>query len=235
MKKPIGIFRVLSIDDLDETARLLKKYSPSDAYDILNDRLKEKARGQEGRRKLINNLMAVWGNGKNEPLKYQKKAIETYSSLSQDEQKVMHYLLALIAFPLLAFEAKLAGTYLMMIDTITSKTFMNEVMNVYGNSSTVTRSVSNGFGILRELGFLKQVKPGVYSLGDKQITVTSSILKELIVFSALANSKADTLTLDSINKDKTFFGLDFIITHKDIESDIFEIVIERTDIYVKLV
>lgn len=235
MKKAVGIFRVLSLENLDETARLLKKYSPSDVYDILNDRLKEKAQGAEGRRKLINNLMKIWGNGKSKPFNYQIEAIEIYDSLSSEEQKAMHYLLALIAFPFLAYEAKLAGRYLMIMDTITSKTFMNEMINAYGNSGTITRSVSNGFGMLREFGFIDQVKPGVYSLGREQIIVNSPILKKYIVLAALANANGDTLTLEAINADKTFFGLDFTIHSRDLQSHTFEIVVERTQTYVKLI
>ncbi|WP_028274685.1 hypothetical protein [Atopococcus tabaci] len=232
-KKTIGLFRVLTVEDLDRTARLLKKYSPQDAYDILNEKLMEKAPGDVGRRKLVNNLMMIWGNGKKEPANYQKKAMEVYNELPKEEQLVLHYLLALIAFPFLTFEARLAGKYLGLMDTVSSKVFMDEVMNKYGNSGTITRSVSNGFGILREFGFLKKEKAGRYSLGNQRIIVKSTLLKNYIVLAALLNTDSDTLSLEAVQHDKMFFGLDFILYSSDLDPNMFEVTSDRVHTYIK--
>lgn len=234
MKKTVGLFRVLTFEDLDLTARLLNNYEPKDVYDILNEKLSVKAKGSVGRRKLINNLMMVWGNGQKKPAEYQRHAMKAYLDMKKDEQIVLQYLMMLIAFPFLAFEATFAGKYLRLHNVITSKTFNYEVLNAYGNSDTIKRSITNGLGILREFGFLTQIKPGTFNFSGIKIDVKSNILKNYIALAVMSNTQNEYLTIDLINNNSMMYGLEYYIESSELAQDLFEVSNERLDTYIKI-
>lgn len=234
MKKSVGLFRALRFEDLDKTAELLLKYSPMDAYDILDDILASTIKGKEGRRKVINNLMCVWGNGKKPPSELQMKVMERYSESSHDEKVVFQILMVYLAFPFFAEAVGIIGKYLRMSDELQSKTLMNEIRNIYGITETVQKGVISVLGSLANWGILITDKQGHYEYQGKKIMIADEFGKNVLIYAVLAHAEAEYLTLEVINNQAGFFMIEYIIGSSDVIFDDLEVLRERLDTFVKV-
>ena len=63
MKKMVGLFRVMTFEELDKAAEVMVKYSPTDAYQILDETFAKTVKGDTFRRKALNNL-SIYFRGK---------------------------------------------------------------------------------------------------------------------------------------------------------------------------
>jgi hypothetical protein len=233
-KKAVGMFRTLSFENLNFTAGLFRKHDATDVYYILDEALTKTIHGKEGRRKLINNLMSVWGNGRQARSPYQVIANDIYPLLHRDEQIVMNYLMIIAAFPFFGDTACLIGKYQRLVDMISSKTITNEIFALYGTSGTVVRSISNNIGTLTNLDLLVRVKPGTYAFPSTRIVITSPEVKEFMAFIALVASKSDATTLNMLNNNPLFWGLQYHFQATDFSHSKFRLQVERSETYIEL-
>ncbi|MCA9765534.1 MAG: hypothetical protein KC455_03855 [Carnobacterium sp.] len=234
MKKSVILFRSLQFEDLDNTAKLLLKYSSTDTYDILDEKLSGRIKGKEGRRKVINNLMRVWGNGKKTHCELQSKVIERYVVSSYNDKIVFQILMTYLTIPFFAEALGIVGRYFRMSDKVQSKTILNEVRNRYGITETVKKGSLALLGSLTNWGILETNKKGQYSYEGNKIEIRNRFLKNLLVKSILTHSEAEYISLEAINNQAGFFMFDYLITGTDIEFKDIEVLRERSHTFVKL-
>ncbi|MFQ9330412.1 MAG: hypothetical protein ACLR2T_09370, partial [Streptococcus sp.] len=162
MKKMVGLFRVMTFEELDKAAEVMVKYSPTDAYQILDETFAKIIKGDTFRRKALNNLMNVWGNGQKPLSDFQEKVLKQYAISNYDEKKTLQVLMLLYSFSFFSDTINIIGKYLRMQDTFQSKTIMEEVRSTYGMTETVNKGLLTVLGSLVDWGFLLRSKPGVY-------------------------------------------------------------------------
>src|SRR5699024_6301693 len=132
MKKNIGLFRVMTFEELNMTANLLNKFNPKDAYDILDENLSKDIEGETFRRKAINNLTNTGGNGQKPITSFKKKVLEVYSESSDQEKLTLQVLMMYYSFSFFADTTEIIGNYIRMKSDFQSKNIINEIRNIYG-------------------------------------------------------------------------------------------------------
>lgn len=234
MKKNIGLFRVMTFEELNMTANLLNKFNPKDAYDILDENLSKDIEGETFRRKAINNLTNTWGNGQKPLTSFQKKVLEVYSESSDQEKLTLQVLMMYYSFSFFADTTEIIGNYIRMKSDFQSKNIINEIRNIYGIRETVNKGVLSVIGTLTNWGFLDKETKGRYSVSNKRIYLGNKFGKNLLVLAILTHSEKEYITLESINSTSRFFMLDYQIDEKDIIFDNLEIIRDRNDIFIKM-
>ncbi|SPC38242.1 hypothetical protein [Latilactobacillus fuchuensis] len=234
MKKTIGLFRVMNYEELDKAAELMLRYSPKEAYEILDEILMQYIAGATFRRKALNNLTKVWGNGQKSLNKYQISVLQKYPEVSSEERIAMQLLMTLYSFPFFSDVVTIIGKYIRMNDNFQSKTIMEEIRNTYGMTETVSKGGLSVLGTLVNWGFLRTDKNGKYDLTGKKIKIENEFIKNMIVYASLANSDAEYISLESINNHSGLFMFDFNINSSDIIFNNIEMIRERSDVFVKL-
>lgn len=234
MKKMVGLFRVMTFEELDKAAEVMVKYSPTDAYQILDETFAKTVKGDTFRRKALNNLMKVWGNGQKPLSDFQEKVLERYAISNYDEKKSLQVLMMLYSFSFFSDTINIIGKYLRMQDTFQSKTIMEEVRSTYGMTETVNKGVLTVLGSLVDWGFLFRSKPGVYELTKDKILITDEFIKNVLIRSILAHTDAEYLPLEIINNQAGLFMFDYQVSRLEVHLDDLNVLRERTDTFIGL-
>lgn len=234
MKKTVGLFRVMMYEELDKTAELMLRYSPKDAYEILDEVLSQSISGNTFRRKALNNLTKVWGNGKKPLSEFQIEVLKKYAEASIEEKSALQILMTFYSFPFFSDTITVIGKYVRMNDIFQSKTIMREIHNSYGMTETVNKGVLTVLGTLVNWEVLTTDKKGQYALTGRKIKIVDEFIKNVMMHSILVHSEAEYVPLELINTQSGLFMLEYSITSSDINFDGIEVIRERVDTFVKL-
>ncbi len=235
VKKSIGLFRPLRFDDIDLTAKLLNDYSVVDAFEILNEKLAPEFTGDVARRKLINNLTKVWGNGKVELPAFNKTVVEEYLKSNRTDKVIIQYLMMYKQFPFFIDVAQLTGKTVRMKDEFTSTNIMNEIFGMYGTTGTVRHGVGSALGTMANLDILKRENnQGKYSYTEDKLAIHTPLQINLLVDAVLSNSDHEYVSTDAINERLSLFPLEYTIFTTELDENLFEVLHERTELFVKL-
>lgn len=234
-KKLVGLFRPLRFEDLDLTAKLLSSYSIADAFDILDDKLAQDFEGKEGRRKLINNLTKVWGNGKKVLPEFNQKVVDEYLKSSHEDRVIIQYLMMYRQFPFFTDVARLTGNILRMTDGFSSKPIMNEIYGMYGTTVTVNKGASSALGTMVNWDIIARADGnGKYFYDESKLVVRTPLQMNLLVDAVLSNSEHEYVSTDAINETLGLFPLEYTLFTTVLDDNMFEVLHERTERFVKL-
>lgn len=222
MSKPVGFDQKLTLSQLNTTANELRFIPVTDMYARLDDLLAPEIKGVKSRKNAITILMKIWALAPQEHQHLQAQALAFYPETTQDEKKLLHWGLSMLAYP---FFHKLVEetAHLMNIQKNAPAQQIGRKMKAsYGDRRRVEVATSAVLGSLKSWEVITADKGNTYSV-PKPIPIHRTDLKNWCLEILFQLSEYQYLPWQQLMKPMVFFPFDLNLQRGELNMDRFKV------------
>lgn len=230
MKKAVGFDQKILLHQLDFMAREIPRTETRQAlYEKVDEFLTADIAGQKSRANARTILFKIWYLVEEEHLFLQKEALNLFDEVTQDESKVLHWGMTLLAYPFFADLVKDLGLLFKIQDEIPSEQIIRKVKAIYGDRRRVEVSISATMTSLRSWGAVVSETRNIQTLPVDRTVIRSESLKRWTAEVLLRVLQISSLPIEDFKDHSLLFPFQYDISTDELDKDRFDIIRQGVD------
>ncbi len=201
----VGFDRRIRKEWLDFVAGMVAEdHSVRDVGKSVDQYLETEGLEGEARRKTRTLVAGIWSRIPDHLIEFRTDAIRLYNDPKVKDKVIVHWGMAMAAYPFFAFVASRIGRLFRLQGDATLAEIRRRVVEKYGDTSTVKRATRRVTQSLRSWKILKSSRPGEY-VKNAQIPVDDPDVISWLVEAYLHSSETSSGAFNDIVKSPCFF------------------------------
>ena len=211
MTKNIGLSQKLKFSWLEKTVEIVSSEEDTFIKKKISEYLSCEIKSPTNIRKITKILMNIWVSNNNDLQINALELIKKYPEYSL----VINWCLILTAYPVFTDICTIIGKIAKFQEVITNNQIKEKMFEEWGERSTLFYSVEKTLGTIIELGALKPIKKGSYSLCKYAIN-NDEIIDFMLKSILLSNTKESSKTINELQNLACFFPFKYKINENRI-------------------
>lgn len=217
MAKAVGFSRTIKMPWIEKTIELINEGLPEDEIKAeLDNYLSFEIKDPTNLGKARNILMNVWVRDNDYSSVVHKEALGIINKYP-NQALAAHWCLMMMAYPVFKDLCKLIGKMSEFQDAFTLKQMKKKLYDEWGETTTLMYSIDKLVATLKNIGALKWVKAGTYTI--EKICIDNEEILGLIAYTIVAVSDAGYHTVESLNESTLMFPFNYKIDRGLIVND----------------
>lgn len=163
MKKPVGFDQKVTLDQLELALReALHGTDIQTVYQVLDQVLEQDVKGRKSRKNTVTILVKIWYRVHPEHVALRQRALELSATLHPAERLILHWGMALLAYPFFRDVAHEMGTLLAIQGEVGSGQIGRKIKELYGDRRKVEVAISAVLGSMKAWGVVEAGTNHVY-------------------------------------------------------------------------
>lgn len=230
MKKAVGFDQKILLHQLDFIAREIPRTeSRQELYEKVEEFLTADIAGQKSRLNARTILFKIWYLVDDQYLHLQKEALHLFDEVTQEERKVLHWGMTLLAYPFFADLVKELGILFKIQDEVPSEQLSRKMKSLYGDRRRVEVSISATMTTLRFWEVVVSEKRNIQGLPSIRTVIRSERLKQWAAEVLIRVLQVTSLPIEDFRDNPLLFPFRFDITTDELDKNRFEIIRQSVD------
>lgn len=230
MKKAVGFDQKILLHQLDFIAREIPRTeSRQELYEKVEEFLTADIAGQKSRLNARTILFKIWYLVEDQHLHLQREAFHLFDEVTQEERKVLHWGMTLLAYPFFADLVKELGILFKIQDEVPSEQLSRKMKSIYGDRRRVEVSISATMTSLRSWDAVVSEKRNTQTLPSNRTVIRSDQLKQWTAEVLIQVLQVTSLPIEEFKDHPLLFPFRFDITTDELDKDRFEIIRQGVD------
>ncbi|MFO7295337.1 MAG: hypothetical protein C0P72_004865 [Clostridia bacterium] len=224
MKKPVGFDQKVTLEQLELTLReALQGTELPKVYQVLDEALQGSIQGAKARKNTLTILMKIWFRVDSSCAPLRQRALELSPSLLPNERFILHWGMALLAYPFFRDIAHEMGTLFSLQDEVASHQIGRKVKTLYGDRRRVEVAASAVLGSMKAWGVVEAGSDHLYRQ-RVQYAVGRSELKRWLTEVLLHAFGQQWMVLELIPSAPALFPFQFSLKAHELEETTLQLV-----------
>lgn len=217
VKKPVGFNRKVTLRQLERTLEEARcGTNLSKIYQILDEALAKEVRRDNSRKKVITILVKIWYRIPKNLVPLRQRAIELASLIDPAERVLLHWGMAMLAFPFFRDVAHEMGTLLALQGEAGSGQIGRKIKGLYGERRHVEVAITAVLSSMKAWGIVEAGTDHVYRLRES-LAVERPELKAWIIEVLLRAYEQQWMAMELIPTTPSLFPFRFSLHVHELE------------------
>ena len=199
----IGFSRYITLEWLDETARLTNEFKDPDMvkqalHQIINDH-----EGEEAKRKTIDVLTRAWTRVDESHLLLRNEALNLYPRVNSTEKIMLHWGQLTLAYPIFHDVTETFGRLHDLQGSVSKNQIKRSIKKKWGDRTTLNRTVDRIIQSLTNWGIVKEDNSSLQI--NKKISTYSMDLERWLLISILEYRKPGLISFNDLKSYSSLF------------------------------
>ena len=222
MAKPVGFDQKLTLSQLNTTANELRFTPVNKMYARLDELLEYEIKGVKSRKNAITILMKIWALGSLEHKHLQEQALDFYPDATQDEKKLLHWGLSLLAYPFFAKLVEETAHFLSIQKNVPAQQISRKMKASYGDRRRVEVATSAVLSSMKSWEVLAADKGRTYTV-PQRIPIHQPDLKNWCVEVLFQLSEYQYLPWQHVASSMAFFPFALNLQRGELDMERFKV------------
>ena len=152
--KRIGFSRYITLEWLNETARLTKETQDPEEVKRILSQIIDGHEGEEALRKTIDVLTRTWTRVDENHTKIRDEALELFNQVNSKEKIFLHWGMLILAYPIFVDVVELIGKLSQLQGYVSINQVKRSIKNEWGDRTTLNRTIDRIFQSLENWGVI---------------------------------------------------------------------------------
>ncbi|MFC1584564.1 hypothetical protein ACFL5V_03340 [Fibrobacterota bacterium] len=201
----IGFDRALNLQWLNAAADIARKnIRESEKIALIDEMLSGTPLGKEARRKSRTVLASIWVRKNDEQASFHKSSIHLLEKTGINDRIILHWGRCIATYPFFGFVATQCGRLQKLQDDMTIHEIKRRVVEKYGDTERVIRSIRQTIQTFKLWGILKQEGSNEYTAEQKR-KINSKEISAWLLQSFFYYQSTQTASFDELTHHPVFF------------------------------
>lgn len=218
VKKPVGFDQKVTLKQLERILQEARNGTElSKIYKILDDSLAEEVHGAKSRKNVMTILVKMWYRVQEEHVCLRQQALELSAIIDPSERLLLHWGMALLAFPFFRDVAHQIGTLLTLQGEAGSVQVGRKIKSLYGERRRVEVALTAVLSSMKAWGVLEAGSDRTYRLREP-LMVERPELKTWMTEVVLRAYDQQWMAMELIPSTPSLFPFRFSLQPNELES-----------------
>lgn len=213
--KRIGFSRHITLEWLNETARLTKEIQDPEEVKQILSQIIDGHEGEEARRKTIDVLTRTWTRVDENHTKLRDEALDLFNQVNSKEKIFLHWGMLILAYPIFHDIIELIGKLSQLQGYVSINQVKRNIKKEWGDRTTLNKTVDRIFRSLGNWGVIRSEEQ--YYKMNTQISTYKEELQLWLLTSLLEYKKPSPIYYQDLLNSPTLFPFKLNITIKTLE------------------